>query len=327
MSWPTISGLKLAPGLVLVTLEGLDQERFARLLSDLAAECINLPFLSLQLLARPRGRACLCMEADHARRVPELAPDLNPGLRPVAALTLYPRGGGVELLAAVQAVLAGQGLAPLAVGTSHAAVVVLLDQDQAPAALELLPRALKLPPHRSPPTEVIKVVPEGEAACGGMAVVAAYHEHPVRTYGLQTCGGLSLLAAACPGGELAPACRSLCNCAGQLPLRFCTTQLDPHRCRWELCLPEAAVQPMCEYLAQCGLELLAPPHDAGLIHLQGPHFGDRYGIASLALQALNRAGVRLMALGAVVHSLFMVLAAGDCASGLRALQANFCGPE
>lgn len=331
MSWPTISGLKLAPGLVLVTLEGLDQERFARLLAALAAECINLPFLSLQVLARPKGRACFCLERRHARRVPELAPDLNPSLRPVAALTLYPRSGGVELVAAVQAVLAGEGLAPLAVGTSHAAVVVLLDQDHCSRALAVLAEALKLPAHRSPATEVVKVVPAGvppqPGACGGMAVVAVYDEHPVRTYGLEAHTGLALMAADCPWQGLAPASRQLCDCASGLPLTFCTTQLDSRRCRWEVCLPEEAVKPMANRLAQCGLELLEPPLAAGLIHLQGPHFGDRPGIAGLALQALSRAGLELLALGAVVHSLFMVLAPGEARPALRALGRSFCGPE
>ena len=45
----------------------------------------------------------------------------------------------------------------------------------------------------------------------------------------------------------------------------------------------------------------------GLIYFQGPHFGDRYGIADSAFGALNRKSIPILAAGCSASSIYLVL--------------------
>ena len=45
----------------------------------------------------------------------------------------------------------------------------------------------------------------------------------------------------------------------------------------------------------------------GLVYFQGPHFGDRYGIADSAFGALNRKSIPVLAAGCSASSIYLVL--------------------
>lgn len=45
----------------------------------------------------------------------------------------------------------------------------------------------------------------------------------------------------------------------------------------------------------------------GLIYFQGPHFGDRYGIADSAFRALSREAIPVLAAGCSASSIYLVL--------------------
>ncbi|MBW2202538.1 MAG: hypothetical protein JRF52_00195 [Deltaproteobacteria bacterium] len=45
----------------------------------------------------------------------------------------------------------------------------------------------------------------------------------------------------------------------------------------------------------------------GLIYFQGPHFGDRYGVADSAFGALSRKSIPILAVGCSVSSIYLVL--------------------
>ena len=78
---------------------------------------------------------------------------------PVIALTFYPLAGGMTLPAEALACLAGAGLSPLALGTSLAAMTVILPEEMLPAAVEALGSRFDLPPGGlAPPEERVSVV-------------------------------------------------------------------------------------------------------------------------------------------------------------------------
>jgi aspartokinase len=158
-----------------------------------------------------------------------------------------------------------------------------------------------------------------------LETVAVYAEHPIKTYGIKAEPGFMLLGAACKGGRL-PGCLSRARDAGELAravFSFCSRQNDG----WRLIALIQAEQAKAatDALLECGLEL-NPPQPASLIHLQGPHFGDRYGLLAAASQGLETARVTPLVLQACMHSIFVVIEPGREDAAVWGLEQQFCSP-
>lgn len=161
-----------------------------------------------------------------------------------------------------------------------------------------------------------------------METIAVYDEQPIRTYGLKAQEGLCWLEAGldlAAGPKAAEQARQALALAPR-PL-FSSAQEMDGRLSLRLCLPLADCPALTQALAAASLELAAPPTPASLIHLQGPHFGDRYGIAAAALEALAQAGISPLGCAGVVHSLFLVVEPGQAQAALKALAAYFSAPS
>lgn len=159
-----------------------------------------------------------------------------------------------------------------------------------------------------------------------METMAVYEEHPIGTYGLRAQEGFCWLAAG----------RPLAGLEGMAGLEFMETCPQPallSASLWEgrlslrLCLDQQELPRMLETLSAAGLEVDQPALAASLIHLQGPHFGERYGIAAAALESLAQAGVVPLALGAVVHSIFLVIEPHQAEAALAGLAQAFTAPD
>ena len=61
--------------------------------------------------------------------------------------------------------------------------------------------------------------------------------------------------------------------------------------------------------------------------MNGPHFGDRYGLVSQVLSALDHAEVELLALGCTVASINGVVRSGQIGDAIRALEKFFEVPS
>ena len=60
--------------------------------------------------------------------------------------------------------------------------------------------------------------------------------------------------------------------------------------------------------------------------MQGPHFGDRWGLASEALGGLESAGVEPLCAIGVTHTLQVTLAPDKGEAALEGLGQGFCAP-
>ena len=61
--------------------------------------------------------------------------------------------------------------------------------------------------------------------------------------------------------------------------------------------------------------------------MNGPHFGDRYGIASELLTAFDEAGVEVLALSCSIHSINGVVPADQGVSTIEAIEGGFDVPS
>jgi hypothetical protein len=160
-----ITGWKHRRELSLLALREWPWAGVNSLAGALAQAHINLPFL---LMHGGKGgvRAGLCLETAKSPQALALAQKLAqahgwppPQMRePVIALTFYPLAAGMTLPAQALACLATVGLKPMALGTSLAAMTVILPEDQLAAAVEALGSRFDLPPGASPPEERVSVV-------------------------------------------------------------------------------------------------------------------------------------------------------------------------
>ena len=158
-----------------------------------------------------------------------------------------------------------------------------------------------------------------------METVAVFAENPIRVYELALREGLVLVEARCPADNPAGAA-ALALADPPLEIAFYTARWDAEGSFFSVCLPEELL-PRFSRLARQGGLAVQSARPASLIHLQGPHFGDRYGIASAALEGLARAGVEPLAVQGAVHSLFVAADPPDADRARDGLSAYFCAPE
>ncbi|MCF8040689.1 MAG: hypothetical protein K9K65_01435 [Desulfarculaceae bacterium] len=160
-----ITGWKHRRELSLLALKDWPWAGVNSLAGALAQAHINLPFLLMQT-GKGGVWVRLCLEQGKRPQAQALAAELaqdhgwEPPLisEPVIALTFYPLAGGMTLPAEALACLAGAGLHPLALGTSLAAMTVILPEEMLPAAVQALGSRFDLPPGSSPPEERVSVV-------------------------------------------------------------------------------------------------------------------------------------------------------------------------
>ncbi len=158
-----------------------------------------------------------------------------------------------------------------------------------------------------------------------METVAVYFEKPVRTYGLKAREGSLTLSLACPAPGLAGFTAVLAALEPPLQLSSCSLLWEDEEARLQVCLPQEQA-PRLEAAAAAAGARLEARSPASVIDLQGPHFGDRWGLASEALDGLMEAGAEPLGLLGVTHTLQLNLAPGRAPAALEGLGRRFSAP-
>ena len=160
-----------------------------------------------------------------------------------------------------------------------------------------------------------------------METVAVYAEHPIRVYGLKAEPGLCLVSAESAAGGWSETAAALAKFEGSLQIKYIGTEWEAERVIFRACLPSLQAARLEGVFKEAGLALTGQARKVHLIHLQGPHFGDRYGLAAAALGSLEEAGLEPLAVGGAVHSLFLAVQPADSEATLKALAKNFSDKE
>jgi aspartokinase len=160
-----------------------------------------------------------------------------------------------------------------------------------------------------------------------METVAVYSEDPVLTYRLQAEPGYVLLSVDCPARDLELMAGALTDCRPPILMTQLGAGMSPDRAEISLCLKWDQAPRLESLLVRAGFPAPASAREATLIHLQGPHYGDRYGILARALTGLSRAKVEPLAFAAAVHSLFILVEPADGKNALAGLARHFAPAE
>jgi hypothetical protein len=159
-----------------------------------------------------------------------------------------------------------------------------------------------------------------------METVAVYCETPVRTYDLAAREGCLLLSLECDPGQLAALTARLAALEPSLPLVSWSALWRGEVACLEICLPQEQASRLEEEAAAAGA-VLAGRRAACVVNLQGPHFGDRWGLVREALAGLEEAGVAPLSCLGATHTLQLTLDPSARPAALSGLGKRFVAPE
>lgn len=158
-----------------------------------------------------------------------------------------------------------------------------------------------------------------------METIAVYWEPRIKTYGIAERTGLSMVSLLLPVSDFDPEGCSLLRMA-------------PEDCLLAFARPAGGGDLRLHLLftgrpARDLLEALGPAADTcrvdigvELVYFQGPHFGDRYGIADAALRALAAQKLQVLAVTCTGSSVYLVLPEQAAAAARKALAEAFLVP-
>jgi hypothetical protein len=154
-----------------------------------------------------------------------------------------------------------------------------------------------------------------------METIAVYWEPVIKIYGIAERTGLSMVSFVLPGSGFEPLLRRTpedCLLAFARPAGGGDLRLH--------LLFEG--RPGRGFMDALGLAAQGSRVDIGveLVYFQGPHFGDRYGIAHAAIRALGARMLPVLAMTCTGSSVYLVLPQKSAAAARKALTEAFLVP-
>ncbi|MGB5987801.1 MAG: hypothetical protein WBG37_21020 [Desulfobacterales bacterium] len=158
-----------------------------------------------------------------------------------------------------------------------------------------------------------------------METIAIYWEPVIKTYGILERSGLSLVTL--PISSAAPDSRATgyleaASTWDNVKIVFASSN-SPGGLSLKILVDGPPPQPLGDNEPPPGLYIEAPVE---LVYFQGPHFGDRYGIADTALGALADHGLSLKAMVCAGASVYLVMAPGGARKAGQILSQAFVVP-
>lgn len=156
-----------------------------------------------------------------------------------------------------------------------------------------------------------------------MEIVAVYWESRIKTYGFDGLTNLALLEIIFPGNDMAAWGRRI-KSLGKTGAGFhlvLARFLEDQKLALYLVFDLKWIESIKSHLNldsnSYRLSEINFQSPVELLYFQGPHFGDRYGIAHAAFAELEKASIPLLAAGCSGSSIYLVLEEG-CAEKAKA---------
>jgi aspartokinase len=297
----------------------------------MAKEKINLPFLTCGNQNRACGLNFVVDAQDEKKTLGLIKKDFrktNLSITKGAILSIFPHRSKPEIIGALLDVLGKLGDQPIAFANSPSAISAVLNEVVINEATNALFDPFEFGPYRTP--EDWKLAQKGKEKLY-KEVVATYQEKKPKVYGLEWQDEQALIHVKLDSGHISTMGTLLKDFAQWgLVLTFFISRpsIDENKGNLFFCLPEPDKH---DYM---GMIQTALP-DASTIEdpsvasfsMNGPHFGDRYGIISELLISLDKAQVELLGLSCSIHTISGVLPANQIHSAIEAVQECFEVPS
>ena len=245
-----------------------------------------------------------------------------------AILSIFPHKKSPKITGAVLDIYGREMVNPAAFASSPSAISVVLREETVDRATSCLFEPLRFSAYRTP--EDWKLAQKGKETLY-KEVVASYQEKRPKVYFIEWQDKQFLLEVMLAGEEL-----SLLGYAFQkfdetgIPLNFLvSTPLETGKDEgFFFCVPTTPGVAYDDMIKRAvpGASTRQIPHVA-VFSMNGPHFGDRYGIVSDLFTALDSAQIELLGLSCSIHSVTGALPGDKIHDALEAIQACFDVPS
>jgi len=297
----------------------------------LADAAINIPYATCVLDGHVWGLNIVVEACDAIRASKALDPGSQsvPNMQPSRAiLSIFPHRRKPEITRMLFEAFGREGVPADALASSPSAISVVLDQDILARASSALFGPFTFGAYRTP--EDWKLAQEGKEELY-KEVVASYQEKRPKVYGLEYQDRQALVQVKLDreqiavigrifGGLVQPGlsftflAAAPCEETGQNQIAFCLPLMEDGLLR----------KALREAMPHVELKSMTP---VAVFSMNGPHFGDRYGIASELLTAFVDNHVDLLGLSCTIASITGVVPSSQLMSAIAAIQDRFDIPS
>ncbi len=315
-----------------VTTPGRDKGLPGELSSLLAGKKTNLPFFTCGNEGWEWGLDLVIDAGDEEKTTSLLQHNFH-GARLTTTraviLSIFPHQGNPETLGTLLGAFGRAGVNPVAITNSHSSISVVLDKTVINKATSALFGPFSFSAYRSPADW--KLAQKGKETLY-REVVASYQEKRPKVYGLEWVAKQSLLRIPIKKHNLG-ATGEIFKKISQLGFRLTFLVTSPSKennaTNLFFCVPRSDISGCAEILKQSpgekSMGFKAPA--VASFSMNGPHFGDRYGIANDLIRALGEARVELLGLSCSIASISGVIPADQIHPALEAIRGCFEVPS
>lgn len=327
-----LGGFKILKEVVWISVIQPKGHNFPLAFSNLmASEKLNLPFLTCGEQNRAWGLNFV-VDADVEKKTLGLIEkefgDINLTTAKGAILSIFPHRSRPEIIGSLFDVLGKLGDQPIAFANSPSAISAVLSKDIINEATSALFGPFRFGPYRTPADW--KLAQKGKEELY-KEVVASYQEKRPKVYGLEWQDKQELLHVKLDSANLSTMDIVFKEFARLgLVFTFLISRPSKEKGKGNLffCLPESEKNDYINMIKKLLPEAsTVEDPSVATFSMNGPHFGDRYGIISELLMALNKAQANLLGLSCSIHSITGVLPAYQINSAIEAIQGCFDVPS
>ena len=328
-----LRGLKLLEGgaQVLSSGPGGGQDLLAAgVCTPLALNKINITFLCH--LSLHKSQTCviaLCTEGSAGRAAASLV-GMHQGSQlgvylheDVSTFSIFVHDQRPQVTGSLLKALAREEIGLLGLASSPSAVSSVVSSAQTEATMGAFFDAFEFPAYGSPS--------DWYAAYEGKEhllrkIIASYKEQVIKIYDIVQEPNLDLWSIDLSNselGNLGAALSSLDPLGIRMPF-VVAVQSSEAGLRFGFCFARTQAKEVKHALSRCfsPTNLAHNPKVAALF-IHGPHFGDRYGIASTLVEGLQRTGVAILAMSCTVSSISAIIAEAELDPAIRTLDKIF----
>lgn len=326
-----LGGFKILKDVVRISVvskgEGFPEDLFGRI----AEERINLPYVTLVSEAPYFGLNLVVETVDEAKlsRLITEKSDRTFTVSPRSAvLSLFPHRRNPEISARLFEAFEQQSLEPDALANSPSTISVVLGQDLIDSASHALFEPFTFSAYQTP--EDWKLAQQGKEKLY-KEVVASYQEKKPKIYGLEVYEGQHLVQIKLNSAKITHVGASFRGFA-RLSMHLTFLATSPSHEKGKRILAFSLPASQSEAYARV-IKRIAPQIDfreipsVVIFSMNGPHFGDRYGIVSELMGSLSRRQVNLLALSCTIASISGVVPLHQFQSALEAVEERFEVPS
>ena len=245
-----------------------------------------------------------------------------------SVLSIYPHKRNPEISARLFEAFERQSLEPDALASSPSSISVVLKQDLIESASHALFEPFTFSAYQTP--DDWKLAQEGKEQLY-KEVVASYQEKKPKVYGLEVYEGQHLVQVKLNRAKITHVGASFRSFA-RLSVNLTFLSTSPSREQGKeivaFSLPAAQSETYGRVVRRIAQEIdFQEIPSAVIFSMNGPHFGDRYGIVSELCESLESRKVDLLALSCAIASLTGVVPRHQYDPALEAIQERFEVPS